>query len=84
MSWLFIVQHKIEFVYVTKLIYFLYYHNYCFFCLQNTVWFIFAFIFIALVIYSIRLVIFLKRRKKQAIKNTIERESFEHDQPKAI
>lgn len=69
----------------TKLIYFLCHCNYCFFCLQNTVWFIFAFIFIALIIYSIRLVIFLKRKKKQAIQDAIDRESYEEPaQPKAI
>ena len=45
-----------------------------FFIAQNAAWFVFLFLFVALVIYIIRLVIYLKRRKKEAIRSAIERE----------
>uniref|UniRef100_A0A1X7UXY9 Uncharacterized protein n=1 Tax=Amphimedon queenslandica TaxID=400682 RepID=A0A1X7UXY9_AMPQE len=53
---------------------------------QNTGWFVFLFIVIALVIYIIRLIVYLRRRKKQSIQRALEREEFQETQeePKAI
>ena len=50
---------------------------------KNSVWFAFLFIFIALVITIIRLTVFLRRRKKEVIPNTLEKEEG-YDEPKAI
>jgi uncharacterized membrane protein len=43
---------------------------------QNTSWFIFLFLMVALVIYVVRLVIFLRRKRKQNIQNTLANENF--------
>lgn len=55
--------------------------------IQNTAWFVFLFLVIAMVLYIIRLVVFLKRRRKQNIQKTLEREDFHEESqsdPKAI
>ena len=45
--------------------------------LQNSTWFTFLFVVVGLVIYGVRMFIYLRRKKKRAILSTIERENFE-------
>jgi hypothetical protein len=46
---------------------------------QSSAWFIFLFMIIAIVIYFIRLILCLRRKKKRIIRNTLANESFNDD-----
>jgi hypothetical protein len=46
---------------------------------QSSAWFIFLFMIIAIVIYFIRLILCLRRRRKRIIRNTLANESFNDD-----